>query len=763
MNRTDGRLTLESLARARGLSPALLRELGWVEQADGVAIPWRRADGRTAWHVRHTLEKEDGRRRWSWEKYDREQLLPYRSQDIQAWRQQGYTLVVVTEGEIDAVALTTAGVPAIAAGGAEGWQGRWWELLAGFERVVVWLEDAGSVSLLRATLQTWPPGGPTVLVAHNLGGQKDPGRILAAHNGDGRALLRRRIEAATPVEAVPDLLEAVVRRLGAERRPNGSCAARCPFHEDRHPSLSIFRGDDGTFAFRCHSGRCGVAGPLALLGAALGLVEGSPPSLPTIDPSVGSEVVDHTAPAGGREAGRALPTSLPTIDPSVGSEVVDNNKPLLRTYTADEILAASPAPDALPSLPLLGRNGYIIKGWSHLLAAPPKCGKTELLFACVQEWCRAGTTVHWLSEEALAVWAVRLRRTGSLPNLQVTPALGARPGDLLAHARATEAEVVIVDTIRNLLRVDELDNTAIAGVLGEWVTALQGRTVIFVHHSRKGGGEHGEAIAGGFAFLGVVDRALEIRYDAHDRRRLLVGESRLLPVEPLVYELDADDRLRALGNPQAVELQDLKERLLSVLTFEWQKTSDLHQALAEPRPSLEQVRRALLDLARDGHVERTPPLDNPAQGRTVLWRLRAPTEDPRGDGRLSSSTSLPTENSIVGSEVGSSRPPAGGPPATSLPTENSIVGSEVGSPRPPAEGPAGALSSSTSLPTENSIVGSEVGSPLPPSLLEYFAEVGIKHVFWSDPCTCGSTDPPVPAGGEWVCPGCFGQRDPPGG
>lgn len=31
----------------------------------------------------------------------------------------------------------------------------------------------------------------------------------------------------------------------------------------------------------------------------------------------------------------------------------------------------------------------------------------------------------------------------------------------------------------------------------------------------------------------------------------------------------------------------------------------------------------------------------------------------------------------------------------------------------------------------------------------------------ADACTCGSPDPPVPAGPEWACPRCFGWRPPP--
>ncbi len=266
-------VTLEELARARGLPADLLRQLGWKETPEGVAIPWPRADGQVTWHVRHALD--DGGpngKRWSWQAYDREALLPYGADHLQTWVDRGHRVVVVTESEVDAVALLWCGVPAIAAGSAGGWQGRWWSVLRGFERVVVWVEDGGSLPLLRAVVQTRPADGPEVAVAHSLPGPKDPGRILAADPAGGPGVVRRAVQDARPVEVVADLLQAVVDRLQARRSSSGY-AARCPFHDDRTPSLSLFRGDDGAWAWRCHAGSCGASGRLELLGAALGLVE----------------------------------------------------------------------------------------------------------------------------------------------------------------------------------------------------------------------------------------------------------------------------------------------------------------------------------------------------------------------------------------------------------------------------------------------------------------------------------------------------------
>src|SRR5205807_3144728 len=63
-------------------------------------------------------------------------------------------------------------------------------------------------------------------------------------------------------------------------------------------------------------------------------------------------------------------------------------------------------------LPVLGQDGYIVQGETHILAASPKVGKTALLFDCVMDWLEDDRTVLWFSEESDRVWAQRLQRLG---------------------------------------------------------------------------------------------------------------------------------------------------------------------------------------------------------------------------------------------------------------------------------------------------------------------------------------------------------------
>jgi predicted ATP-dependent serine protease len=254
----------------------------------------------------------------------------------------------------------------------------------------------------------------------------------------------------------------------------------------------------------------------------------------------------------------------------------------LRALTPAQILAEAPTA-TLESLPVLGREGLIIRGWSHVVAGPPKVGKTELLLACAREWVGAGLRVHWISEEGVGVWAERFRRAGAPDGLLVTPALGADSEELLKHALAVDAEVTIVDTIRTLWRVDELDNPVIAGMFARWNAALLGKTLIYVHHERKGGGQHGEGVAGGFAFVGSVDRVIEVLYDPNqENRRRLRFLSRIESPPELVYELNPDGCLILRGEPTALAREEVRRSIVALADDAWRTLAEFLELLPKP-------------------------------------------------------------------------------------------------------------------------------------------------------------------------------------
>src|ERR1019366_4851314 len=76
-----------------------------------------------------------------------------------------------------------------------------------------------------------------------------------------------------------------------------------------------------------------------------------------------------------------------------------------RVYTIAE--ARQIAAESLEHLPVLGVDGYIVKGWTHLLAGWWRLGKSELMAAVMLPWLRRGLRVLWITEEAPSLWVDR--------------------------------------------------------------------------------------------------------------------------------------------------------------------------------------------------------------------------------------------------------------------------------------------------------------------------------------------------------------------
>jgi hypothetical protein len=146
---------------------------------------------------------------------------------------------------------------------------------------------------------------------------------------------------------------------------------------------------------------------------------------------------------------------------------------VLREIDAADLAAAPPI--ELECLPLLGRAGYVVRGWSHIFAAPPKAGKTELLYASVWDWVRSGERIAYLTEEPETVWRLRLKGDSPPRGLRLIWALGASTEDLMRRVTAGDETVVILDTLHNLgmLGQDECDNSQLARAVMPWVAACR--------------------------------------------------------------------------------------------------------------------------------------------------------------------------------------------------------------------------------------------------------------------------------------------------
>src|SRR5262249_46243595 len=71
-------------------------------------------------------------------------------------------------------------------------------------------------------------------------------------------MTREQINEAKRRLPLPSLMKAL--GLGERAEKN----ARCPFHDDQHPSFSIFQGNNGDWFWKCHAG-CGEGDEIAFL------------------------------------------------------------------------------------------------------------------------------------------------------------------------------------------------------------------------------------------------------------------------------------------------------------------------------------------------------------------------------------------------------------------------------------------------------------------------------------------------------------------
>lgn len=277
-------------------------------------------------------------------------------------------------------------------------------------------------------------------------------------------------------------------------------------------------------------------------------------------------------------------------------------------------------------LTLLGQPGFIRKGFVHLLSAAPKAGKTELLLQSIADWDHQNELVYYFTEEYRDLWLERLHlmhqrqltyehvRFFYMPRV----ATDERPGFIRAQVASLLPTVVVVDTIRSGLVIeDESNNPAIRAALEPLTRAAHAHdtTLILVHHTSKALARSSriESAAGGLDFLGAVDGVINLspwpRTAQTDTRRKLTGAGRMKfggemnywwpdkngPLEVMLTRASVPD---ALGE------------------IYWVATKDAGLPLDQ-----------LKELERAGLVECSEDLRHSVQGKALKWRRLPPDPD----------------------------------------------------------------------------------------------------------------------------------------
>jgi DNA repair protein RadA/Sms len=305
---------------------------------------------------------------------------------------------------------------------------------------------------------------------------------------------------------------------------------------------------------------------------------------------------------------------------------------VVRGYTIAEARAELDA-EPLDSLPLLGYEGYIVRGWTHLLAGWWRLGKTETLTQAIVPWLRQGIDVLWISEEPHGVWPGRADKLGDIygeipweERLTLLDARRYQPAELLDFAAGHPAPLVIVDTVQECCGIAAIrDDEAVRDAVNPWVRRLLGRTVIFLHQHRKQEGESGSRVSGSVALPAMMDVVLELKkHDDEDEdddpRRRLTCRRRGEPTPTLHLVKQDDGRIEVVPDGRQRSRVETENAVVEVVSSAGKPLTTVEvMSRMSLAPSRDTVTRALTAAAEARRIQRDPPITEPAERRTVTW------------------------------------------------------------------------------------------------------------------------------------------------
>jgi len=217
-------LSLEAFAKAKHLEGELLRQAqvtqGVYQGKPAVLFRYCDTEGNLQ-AIRYRIALEGGRFRW--QKGAEPKRLAYGEWWLPQWREKNKRVVVLVEGESDALTLWQAGIPAIGIAGANSLNEYHLKLLEGFE-VAVWREpDSGGISFARKACELFS----NVRVIQPPEGFKDASELwlkcVTEHGEQAKAIFKERVRQllaqAKPVEPetitdeVTDTIRAVPSSL----------------------------------------------------------------------------------------------------------------------------------------------------------------------------------------------------------------------------------------------------------------------------------------------------------------------------------------------------------------------------------------------------------------------------------------------------------------------------------------------------------------------------------------------------------------------
>lgn len=262
-------------------------------------------------------------------------------------------------------------------------------------------------------------------------------------------------------------------------------------------------------------------------------------------------------------------------------------------------------------------RGYIARGSVTVLAAPPKAGKSTMLFhflAALQQsqpFLGLDTVKQktlLFTEESLSLLNHRRSLLGNM-DIHAVPLQPGLSWPMVVGFAKLKAQagynLIVVDTVSRFWDVHDEGNAieilrAVNPILT--VSRLTGAALLLIHHTRKSGGAEGNAIRGSNALLGSADIGMELtritRWDKGPRRRLEALSRYPDTPDTLYMELTEDGYVASDS-----EVAPLEQTVMTIVTMEGMATAD---DLAESAGvALRTAQRTLSEMAARGILDRT--------------------------------------------------------------------------------------------------------------------------------------------------------------
>jgi hypothetical protein len=269
-------------------------------------------------------------------------------------------------------------------------------------------------------------------------------------------------------------------------------------------------------------------------------------------------------------------------------------------------------------------QSYLAPGILTLLAKPPKAGGSTLAVALAEAVAREadsflgrainGGPVVYVSEEPAATLAHKLP---AIDTIRVLTRDAARPkpswAELVAgsieEALRVGAVLLVVDTMpywASMAADAEKDAGAAQAAMAPLLDATRaGLAVLVPLHTRKGGGDDGEAVRGSGAIAGTADVVLELGRGKAPRQRVLLALSRF-PSTPgaLLIERDELGAWSTIGEGERGDARAIGDRraLLAAMADGALTRSELERATDAPE---RQWHSELVALVGEGKAQRT--------------------------------------------------------------------------------------------------------------------------------------------------------------